>query len=340
MTKQRAIHSLRWLTLSFFIDYFSMGYTLHNSEESERALSCFVEALSIRRYRIGEDSMEVGDTLNMMGFLKAKRGELDDALTLLWDALRIRKLLDDHIKVSETLKNIGNVHREKEELDLAIECYEESLRIRTREVGRDHEKVADVLVAMGNVYSENPLHLEDARRSYGQAMDIRRRLFGNYDEGVAAVLQSLGTIEYRSKHRDRARDILSQCVKIRRENGTHIDGDYVNVLVMIGNIYKDEGKDKIAREVWNEAYQVFSERGLAETNPKIKAAMDHLVEEEKIDKDLYSKDSSSLNNNKSKSIFGLVSEILVKKDKPDDDSLRQNAGRKNIRRLKGKGFKL
>lgn len=316
-----------------------MGYTLHNSDETERALSCFVEALSIRRYRIGEDSMEVGDTLNMMGFLKAKQGELDDALTLLWDALRIRKIMDDHIKVSETLKNIGNVHREKEEMDLAIECYEESLRIRTREVGRDHEKVADVLVAMGNVYSENPLRMDDARRSYQQAIEIRSRVLGTHHESVAAVLHYLGTIEYRANNRNIARNLLSHCVQIRRENGTHNDGDYVNALVMVGNIYKDQGNDKDARDCWNEAYQVFSERGLAETNPKITAAMEHLVEEEKIDKDLYSKDSSSLNN-KSKSIFGLVTEILAKKEKSDDDSLRHSAGRNNIRRAKGKGFKL
>ena len=130
-----------------------MGYTLHNSDEPNRALECFVEALKIRRFQLGEDSMEVGDTLNMMGFLKAKRDELDGALTLLWDALRIRKLQDDHIKVAETLKNIGNVHKEKEELELALECYEECLRIRRFELGPESEKVADALIAMADVHN-------------------------------------------------------------------------------------------------------------------------------------------------------------------------------------------
>ena len=316
-----------------------MGYTLHNSEESERALACFVEALSIRRYQIGEDSMEVGDTLNMMGFLRAKRGEQDDALTLLWDALRIRKLQEDHIKVSETLRNIGNVHREKDELDLALECYEESLRIRITELGHDHEKVADVLVAMGDVYSENPLTTQEAKRSYQGAMEIRERVFGNHDESVAMVLKYLGAIEYRLNNHDYACDLLQKYVKIRRDNGTHNDGDYVNVLVMIGNIYKEKGNEKEAKVCWNESYQVFQERGLAETNPKIAAAMEHLVEEDKIDKHLYNKVSLSSETNKTKSLFGMVSEMLVKKDKSDDDSLYQS-GRKNIRRLKGKGFKL
>jgi tetratricopeptide (TPR) repeat protein len=60
-----------------------------------------------------------------MGFIQAKRNDLEDALQLLWDALRIRKLQGDKIKISETLKNIGNVHREKQEYELAKECYEE-----------------------------------------------------------------------------------------------------------------------------------------------------------------------------------------------------------------------
>jgi tetratricopeptide (TPR) repeat protein len=101
----------------------------------------------------------------MMGFLQAQRGELDEALSLLWDALRIRKLLNDRIKVSETLKNIGNVHREKQEYELAIECYEECLRIRRSELGDDHEKVADALIAIGNVQSDLG-NTDEAMRSY------------------------------------------------------------------------------------------------------------------------------------------------------------------------------
>jgi tetratricopeptide (TPR) repeat protein len=101
----------------------------------------------------------------MMGFLQAQRGELDDAISLLWEALRIRKLHEDHVKVSETLKNIGNVHREKQEYELAVECYTECLRIRRAELGDNHEKLADALIAMGNVQSDMNA-TEEAMESY------------------------------------------------------------------------------------------------------------------------------------------------------------------------------
>lgn len=261
---------------------YSMGYTLHNNDQADRALVCFEESLNIRRYKLGEDSKEVGDTLNMMGFLKAKRGELDDALTLLWDALRIRKLQDDHIKVSETLKNIGNVHREKEERELAVECYVECLRIRRDELGTEHEKVADALIAMGNVQSDMG-QKEEAMRSYQEALKIRTLAFGEHDESVAAVLQYMGTMEFRSGNIEKARDLLTEFIRIRRDNGTKNDGDYVNVLFMIGNIHKMHGQEEEAKLCWSEAYQVFQELGLAETNPQIAKLMNHLLkaEEEK-----------------------------------------------------------
>ena len=71
--------------------------------------------------------------------------------------------------MSETLKNIGNVHREKAEHELAIECYEECLRIRRSELGDLHEKVADALIAMGNVQSDMEL-ADEAMRSYREGM--------------------------------------------------------------------------------------------------------------------------------------------------------------------------
>ena len=304
---------------------YSMGYTLHNNDEPDRALVCFEESLNIRRYQLGEDSKEVGDTLNMMGFLKAKRSELDDALTLLWDALRIRKLQEDHVKVSETLKNIGNVHREKKERDVAVECYEECLRIRRTELGPEHEKVADALIAMGNVQSDMD-HKEEAMRSYQEALKIRTMLFGEHDDGVAAVLQYMGTMEFRSGNHERARDLLTEFIRIRRENGTKKDGDYVNVLFMIGNIHKMHSREEDAQLCWSEAYQVFQELGLAETNPQIAKVMNHLLKAEE------EKEEAEKKKGKGAGVFGKMTEKL--KGNTKDEKLH---GKK---RRKGKGIQL
>mmetsp|Transcript_33560 Transcript_33560/g.37111 ORF Transcript_33560/g.37111 Transcript_33560/m.37111 type:complete len:108 (+) Transcript_33560:400-723(+) len=107
-----------------------MGLTFHNQLALNKAFQCVEEALIIRKACLSRDAQEIGDTLNMIGFLQVQRGEFEKALTLLWDALHIRKKHKDHMKVSDTLKNIGNVHSEKKDHKLAVECYEKCVSIR------------------------------------------------------------------------------------------------------------------------------------------------------------------------------------------------------------------
>lgn len=108
-------------------------------------------------------------------------------------------------------------------------------------------------------------------------------LFGEQDGSVATVLQYMGTLEFRANELDRAFQLLDEFIRIRQENGTEPDGDYVNVLFMIGNIHKMLGGEEEAKKCWTEAYGVFKKLGLAETNPQIAEVMSNLVKDEDVD---------------------------------------------------------
>lgn len=107
-------------------------------------------------------------------------------------------------------------------------------------------------------------------------------LFGEQDESVATVLQHMGTLEFRANELDRAYQLLDEFIRIRQENGTEPDGDYVNVLFMIGNIHKMQENEEEAKKCWTEAYGVFKKLGLAETNPQIAQVMSNLVKDEDV----------------------------------------------------------
>lgn len=109
------------------------------------------------------------------------------------------------------------------------------------------------------------------------ALKVRTELYGNNDERVAVVLQYMGTMEFRSGDLDKSRQLLQDFIRIRRENRIPHDGDYVNVLFMIGNIHKMQGDESQARVCWSEAYDVFQELGLAEENPQIAKVMNNLL---------------------------------------------------------------
>lgn len=86
-----------------------------------------------------------------------------------------------------------------------------------------------------------------------------------------------GTMELRAGDLDTARELLEDYIRIRREGEIPFDGDYVNVLFMIGNINKMWGDDGLARECWSQAYEVFQELGLADENPQIARVMNNLL---------------------------------------------------------------
>ncbi len=91
------------------------------------------------------------------------------------------------------------------------------------------------------------------------------------------MLQYMGTMEFRSGDINKSRQLLEDFIRIRRESRATPDGDYVNVLFMIGNIHKMQGDDREARVCWSEAYAVFQELGLAEENPQIAKVMNSLL---------------------------------------------------------------
>lgn len=270
------------------------GGSNNHDEELNQAYVWLEESLKIRQSSselANHDSKVVGDTLNMMGRIKGHRWELDDAIGLLKDALRIRhhiystsspedKEYDDHRhscadKVSETLAIMGKVYGKKNEFDLALESYQECLRIRRSELGGpndDEAKIVDALVAMGQVQSYMEHH-DDARQSFREALKIRTRNFGENDQVVANVFQSIGAMEFRAQNFEEALNPLTECIRIWRENDTTKNGDFVNVLCMIANIHEILGRVDEAQLCWSESYQLFQELGLAETNPQIAQAM-------------------------------------------------------------------
>jgi hypothetical protein len=89
----------------------------------------------------------------------------------------------------------------------------------------------------------------------------------------------MGTLEFRSEQYDRAFQLLNENVRIREEIGAENDGDYVNVMIMVGNIHKIRQNEDEARRCWTAAYKVFQELGMAESNPQIAEVMNSLVKD-------------------------------------------------------------
>jgi tetratricopeptide (TPR) repeat protein len=122
----------------------------------------------------------------------------------------------------------------------------------------------------------------------------------------------MGSLEFQNLEYEKALSMLTEFIRIRQENDSENDGDYVNVLFMIGNIHKMQGNEEEAKKWWTDAYDVFQELGLAEGNPQVAKVMDNLLREENIGQ-------RDIDFNKKQGLFGKMAERV--KDTIRDDKL-------------------
>lgn len=126
--------------------------------------------------------------------------------------------------------------------------------------------------------------------------------------------------------------MLEEFIRIRQENESERDGDYVNVLFMIGNIHKMLGNEEEAKKGWTDAYAVFQELGLSEGNPQVAQVMDNLLRQENIGQ-------REEFNQKKPGLFGKVVETV--KDAIMEDKLglgKLVPNKKGGQRLGGSNF--
>lgn len=263
---------------------YSIGLILLSLNDHEEALVAFREVVEIRQQTFGLMDEAVGDALNITGFLEMKSGNKEQALRFLSKALDIRRHNEEWAKAADTLQQIGDIHREAQNFDLAIDCYKECLKLSSMELGDEDEGIADGYIALGNIQTVVGQHA-DAGASYQAALFIIMRVFGDEDERVMPLLLKMGTSRLRAGDTDQAEQNLDQFARLRKTRGENNDIDYVNALRIIGQIRMAEGDEKGAMEVWEEAFDTYTNNRLAYDHPRVGEKLRNLLDGAEDDED-------------------------------------------------------
>ena len=256
---------------------YSIGLILLSLNDHDEAVVAFREVVEIRQQTFGPMDEAVGDALNITGFLEMKNGNKEQALKLLAKALDIRRHNEEWAKAADTLQQIGDIHRESQDFDLAIDCYKECLKLSSKELGTEDEGIADGYIALGNIQSAVGKHA-DAGSSYQGAYFIIMRELGDDDERVMPLLLKMGMARLRAGDNDQAEQNLDQFVRLRKTRGENSDIDYVNALRIIGSIRMAEGDEKGAMEVWEEAFDAYTNNRLAYDHPRVGEKLRNLLD--------------------------------------------------------------
>ena len=232
----------------------NIGMVLAERGEYEDAMNEFEKARQIYLTvnNNNEMSRDVASAISCMGNVKNRVGELDVALQLYMDAVRIYKALQRDatgsersavaIKdVSSTLKVIGMVHAKRGDLDTAMGFFTEAMST-LKSSGADQtvigrETTASVLTRMASIHVKKG-DLDSAMEHYREAYEITILVRGttNHQE-VAGILHYIGGVFHKRADYDEAMNCYQEAIRIYHSTLGPGSPTVAGTLVMVGSIH-------------------------------------------------------------------------------------------------------
>ncbi len=161
-----------------------------------------------------DDKEGTGTSLNNIGQIYGYQGETKKSLEYYLRSLEIYKKLDNKYLLGGTLNNIASAYDDMGELSKAKIYYNESLKL-LESIG-DKYGIAFLLQNIGAVNSAEG-DIEKALESYQKCLKIRAEI--NDKEGMAFVLNSIGELYFKKQNFSKALNFSKQSLEISQKNG-------------------------------------------------------------------------------------------------------------------------
>ncbi|KAL7537757.1 hypothetical protein ACHAXR_008051 [Thalassiosira sp. AJA248-18] len=248
---------------------YSKGVALLFHGDFEDASHSLNRALSIRQENLEHSA--VGDTLNTIGFLQLRMGNIsgEEALNPLTKALEIRRAVGNKSKVVSTLQNIASVYKKRKDFHSCMETYAEILAVRQEEFGGNDARVADAWINLGNTQTTAG-RIVEATVSYEEALRIRTLINGYHHISVAQCLFKIGSLNTRQNNYTDAKQLFEEYLRIRAEEEDDPDEEMAQALTLMGDLQKETGEKVKAQINWCSALEIYQQLGYPESHPKLR----------------------------------------------------------------------
>jgi tetratricopeptide (TPR) repeat protein len=192
--------------------------------------------------------------LGNIGLVYRAKGELDNALKCLKEALKIDQAIGYKRGEANQLGSIGAVYLEKGELDNALKCHQDALSIYKKMGYKEGESC--VLCNIGLIYSEKG-DLGNALKCQKEALKIDQTI--GYKRGEASELCNIGAVYLEKGELDNALKCQKEALKIAQEIGyKEVEA---SALRNIFRIYSEKGDLDNALKCLKEALKIAQEIG-------------------------------------------------------------------------------
>jgi tetratricopeptide (TPR) repeat protein len=197
-------------------------------------------------------SPKVASTLFRLAVLYIQNENIDGALKVTKEALRMQKILGNPADASSSLHLLADIYVRKGEYNSALECYAEVQGMELQLYGYIHEETANTLNRIGSVLARQS-KFGLAMEKHQEALRILKECHGEELRHplVSQTLIHIGAVYYRE------RNSLATVRKNVDGYSTFIEA---GMLEVIGRAHEDRGSYKMAISFFEEKLQFLNQR--------------------------------------------------------------------------------
>ena len=194
----------------------TLGRSLQQLAQFDRAKDAFDKALAIRTRAHGENDLGVARILNDLGSLYGHLEQNDQAIAAHSRALEIQQRLrgPEHVSVTNSLSGLAILHTRKKDFATALRMDQQVLAIRQKTLGDQHEATT---AAIENVaWDLKGLdRADEARVHAARVLEVRKAKLGPDHPQLAFTHTLLGDLSEMEGKRDDALASYLEAVRIR-----------------------------------------------------------------------------------------------------------------------------
>lgn len=195
-----------------------------------------------------------GVALSNKGYIYIQRGDMDKAIALYNEAMKVEAAIGDKQGTSTSVNNIATIYFKQGKTDSALACFERGLKLQ-REIGAK-EGIATSLNNIGAIYDGQGL-TEKALDYYHQSLNIQEELKNK--PKIATCLNNIAAIYNNLGQTDKALDYFNRSLKVRQESDDK--RGIAQSLNNIGAIYFKLGQTEKALANYEQSIQLYTAIG-------------------------------------------------------------------------------
>lgn len=232
----------------------NVGVHLWSARRTEEAGRCFRRALSIQEELLGDDHLDVADTLHRLAWCLFTVGRIDEAEPLHRRALAIRKdkLGAEHLDVARTLNALGLCVSRVQRVEDAEWFHHRALDIYEDKLGADHPKVAQTLYDLGRCTSAAE-RLGEAETFYRRALSIQEHRLGVDSLPVANTLYALAGCLSKAGKPEEVDGMYRRILAIRKNSAGRDDPVVARAAYALGQRLLEAGRTEEATPLLHRA---------------------------------------------------------------------------------------